>query len=326
MKRLVRIILISIALLICIGLGTTISNAATETVGNEQDLKTAISNANSGDTIELSNDIALTSPVEITGKTLTIKGQNHTVTRVAENWTPNGSNGSLVTAGGDGTKLTLENMTLTNSQKYGVQAFNGAHVVVDGVKVNDCGYGGIIVNAGVLEVKDLSLGRNGNPSNNGIEIAKGSGVTGDNIPVLIMNGKLTSTQNENVIYLAENDNLITFEVRNTDTTENKLFVQGRKVVLTDANNAVIFESNENSRVTVTGTEYTENTPPETNETPNEEPEQPNKEPEQPKEPAKTEEPKRTSPKTGAENHIGIAIISLLASILGIVYFNKKTRK
>ena len=38
-----------------------------------------------------------------------------------------------------------------------------------------------------------------------------------------MNGKLTSTQNENVIYLAENDKLITFEVRNTDTTTNKIF-------------------------------------------------------------------------------------------------------
>lgn len=314
MKTLGKIILISIAILTCIGIGTTLSKAATETVSNEQDLRTAISNASNGDTIELANDITLIAPIEITGKTLTIIGNGHTVTRVAENWTPNGSNGSLITAGGDGTKLTLANINLTNAQKYGVQSYNGAYVVLDSVQISNCGFGGVIVNAGTLEVKNLSLGKNGNPSNNGIEIAKGSGVIGDNKPVLIMNGKLTSTQNENVIYLAENDNLITFEVKNTDTTTNKVFVQGKKVVVTDANNVIIYESNENANITVTGSEYVENKEPEINDIDKTEPK---------KEDPKTEEPKRTTPKTGVENYLGIAIISLLTSIIGIVYFNKE---
>lgn len=311
MKTLGKFILITIALFTFVGLGTTLSKASTQTVANEQDLITAINNASSGDTIELSSDITLTKPIEITGKTLTIIGNGHTVTRVAENWTPNGSNGTLITAGAEGTKLTLANITLTNSHKYGVQTYNGAYVVLDSVNISGCGFGGVLVNAGTLEIKNLSLGKNGNPSNNGIEIAKGSGVIGDNKPVLIMNGKLTSTQNENVIYLAENDNLITFEVRNTDTTINKIFTQGKKVVVTDANNTIIFESNENSNIQVTGTEYTETKNEDINDIPKEEPETPK------------EEPKRTTPKTGVENYLGLAVIALFATILGIAYFNKK---
>lgn len=314
MKTLGKFILITIALFTFVGLGTTLSKAATETVGTEQDLITAISNASNGDTIELSNDIVLTKPIEVTGKTLTIIGNGHTVTRVAENWTPNGSNGTLITAGGDGTKLTLANITLTNSQKYGVQSYNGGYVVLDSVNISGCGFGGVLVNAGTLEVKDLSLGKNGNPSNNGIEIAKGSGVIGNNSPVLIMNGKLNSTQNENVIYLAENDNLITFEVRNTDTTTNKVFVQNGKVVVTDANNVIIFESNVNPNVTVTGTAYTETKNDDINDIPKDEP----------KEEPKQEEPKRTTPKTGAHNYLGLAMIALVVTVVGILFTRKET--
>lgn len=314
METLGKFILITIALFTFVGLGTTLSKANTQTVGNEQDLITAVNDAQTGDTIELSSDITLTKPIEVTGKTLTIIGNGHIVTRVAENWSPNGSNGTLITAGGDGTKLTLANIKLANAQKYGAQTFNGAYLVLDNVNISECGFGGVIVNAGTLEVKDLSLGKNGNPSNNGIEIAKGSGVIGDNKPVLIMNGKLTSAQNENVIYLAENDNLITFEVRNTDTTTNKIFVQGKKVVVTDANNTIIFESNENSNIQVTGTEYTENTQPDINDIEKDETPKPT-------DPPKEEE--RTNPKTGVENYLGFAIISLFATISGIAYFNKK---
>jgi len=314
METLGKIILITIALFTFVGLGSTLTKAATVTGNNEQDLITAVKDASSGDTIELSSDITLTKPLEVTGKTLTIVGNGHTVTRVAENWTPNGSNGSLITAGGDGTKLTLANIKLTNAQKYGAQAFNGAYLVVDNVQVSNNGFGGIIVNAGTLEIKDLSLGKNGNPSNNGIEIAKGSGVIGDNKPVLIMNGKLTSTQNENVIYLAENDKLITFEVRNTDTTTNKIFNQGNKVVVTDTNNTIIFESNENSNIQVTGTEYTETKAPDINDIEKDEP---------PKATEPPTEEKRTTTKTGVESYLGFAIMSLFATILGIAYFNKK---
>lgn len=319
MKTLKKFISFSIVIALCLLLSNGFSYAATRTAGTEQDLISAINDSANGDVIELSNDIALTKPIEITGKSITILGNGHTVTRIDTNWTPNGSNGSLITVGGDGAKLTLVNMTLTGSQKYGAQSYNGAYLVLDSVNISGNGFGGVLVNAGTLEVKNLTLGKNGTPSNNGIEIAKGRGVVGDNKPVLIMNGKLSSSEKDNVVYLAENDELITFEVRNTDSTTNKVFVQGHKVVVTDENNNIIFESNENTNVTATGTEYVATPAPVEPETP------PVKNP--PVVTPPTEETKpHTTPKTGVENHLGITIITLLATIITIIYLEKRFNK
>ncbi len=315
MKTFKKIILFLIALIFCLVLSSGICNAATRTVGTEQDLRNAINDSVDGDVIELSNDITLTSPIEVTGKSITIMGNGHTITRIDTNWTPNGSNGTLITAGGDGTRLTLVNMTLTGSQKYGAQSYNGAYLVLDSVNISGNGFGGVLVNAGTLEIKNVVLGRNGNPSNNGIEIAKGSGVIGDNKPILIMNGRLSSSETENVIYLAENDNLITFEVRNTDSTTNKVFVQGQKVVVTDENNNIIYQSNENPNITVTGSEYVEPTPVEP------EPENPPAEDPSNHEDPKPQEKPNPTPKTGVENHLGLAVALLLVAIFGIAYIN-----
>lgn len=313
MKTSKKIILTFITLLFCLGLSSSFSNAATRTAGNEQDLINAINDSANGDVIELSNNIALTKPIEIMGKSITIMGNGHTVTRIDTNWTPNGSNGTLITAGGDGTVLTLVNMTLTGSQKYGVQSYNGAYVILDNVNISGNGFGGVLVNAGSLEIKNLTLGKNGTPSNNGIEVAKGSGVVGDNKPILIMNGRLSSSETENVIYLAENDELITFEIKNTDTTTNKIFMQGSKVVVTDENNNVIFESNENSNITITGSEYTENEPDVTV------PEEPETDPDTSKE----EEPKLDkTPKTGVQDSLGVAVLALLCTTIGISYLKR----
>lgn len=336
MKTIKKVTIFTIALIFSLLINTYV-NAATTTVSNEQDLRIAIENATNGDVIELSSNILLTSPIEITGKSITINGNGHTVTRIDTNWTPNGSNGSLITAGADGTVLTLSNMTLTGAHKYGAQSFNGAHVILDNVEINGNGFGGVLVNAGTLEIKSLSLGKNGNPSNNGIEIAKGSGVVGDNKPILIMNGTLTSTETENVIFLAENDSLITFEVRNTDTTTNKILVQGQRVVLTDANGNILFQSNENPNITVTGTDYTSPNPtttptpepttitPEPTSTPN--PDStvtPTPEPTSTVTPSQdnVQEKTHATPKTGSENYLGIALILLLMA-LGALFYTKK---
>lgn len=331
MKTFQKIALLTIVSLFCLIIYNNV-RAATTTVGTEQDLRDAINNATDGDIIELSNNISLTSPIEITDKTITINGNGHTITRIETNWSPNGSNGSLITAGGDGTVVTLSNMTLTGAHKYGAQSYNGAHLILNNVNVSANGFGGILVNAGTLEVKSLSLGKNGSPSNNGIEIAKGSGVTGNNSPILIMNGTLSSTENENVVYLAENDSLITFEVRNTDSTTNKIFVQGQKVVLTDSNNNIIFESNENPNITVTGTTFsdpsTTTTPdPSVTITPSPSPTEtvtPTPEPTTSPVPEnKTQEKNHATPKTGSENYLGVAVILLLLAVIGLFYTRKK---
>ena len=190
MRNIKKIVLFFIALLIAVVLSPNFSNAATtRQVNDEEELRQAITDSQSGDVIELSNNIVLTSPIEITGKELTINGNGNTVTRAAEGWNAAGDNGSLITVGGTGSKLTLRNLTLAGAQKYGAQTYNGAYLILDGVTVDNNGFGGILVNAGTLEVRSVNLKRNGQQSNNGIEIAKGNSVsTGDNKPTVIMNG------------------------------------------------------------------------------------------------------------------------------------------
>lgn len=306
MKNIKKTILLLLVLVIAILFSSNFSKAATVTASNEDELIEKIKNASNGDIIELTTSIILTKPLEITGKEITIDGNGFTISRVAENWTPNGSNSSLITAGLTGTKVTLKDMTLKNSAKYGAQSYNGAYLILDGVTIADCEYGGVLANAGTVEVRNLTLHHNGKEnSNNGIEIAKGKELdNAESLPELIMNGKLTSTENTNVIYLAENDDLTEFKVSNTETSENKIFVSGQKVVVTDQNNNIIFTSNENNLLQMNGEEFkpTPSTP------------------EQPEQPAPE---KDTTPKTGIENNIGIAIFVIAISSIAVTILNKK---
>ena len=236
----------------------SISNAVTIEVDSEDDLISAINTANETDIIQLSTNIEITRPIEITDKTIIINGNGHTISRNTNNWTPNQSNATLITAGIDST-VTLMNLNLTNSQKYGAQAYNGGYLIVDNVTISNCGFGGILVNAGTLEVRNLSLNRNGQNSNNGIEIAKSSTISeSDNQPTVIMNGTLSSTEQENVIYIAINDALAEFNIENTPNTVNKILSDGNKVVITDQNNNVVYESNSSSNVDIDGETFIEN--------------------------------------------------------------------
>ena len=74
-----------------------------------------------------------------------------------------------------------------------------------------------------------------------------------------MNGHLTSTESDNVVYIATNNPaLTTFDVENTDTSDYKILVQGNKVVRTDENNEVLYVSNENSSVKTEGDTFIPN--------------------------------------------------------------------
>ncbi len=246
MKSAKKSIIIALALLIVSVLAPNFVRADVKTVSNEADFLQAINDANAGDVISFSANIVLTRPVSITDKDITINGNGFTVTRAAEGWSNDGANATLITAGKTGTIVHLMNMKLIGAEKYGVQSYNGAYVSLDGVTISDCGYGAVLVNAGTVEVRNLVLNKNGTPNNNGIEIAKGNGVYDEGVkPELIMNGSLSSTEEDNVIYLAVNDTLTDFDISNTDDSENKIFVSGNRLVVTDAENNIIFQSNEN---------------------------------------------------------------------------------
>lgn len=254
MKNIKKIALFLVITLMAIVLVPTFASAESKSVSNEADLKDAIEKADNNDVITLTGNIQLTEPLETTGKTFTINGAGHTISK-AENFTNHDSNGSLITVGKDG-KVTLESLTLTGSNKYAVQAYNGGHVILDKVKIENNKFGGVLVNAGTVEVIDLTLGKNGENDNNGIEISKGDSITENINPKIVMNGKITTDQTKNVIYIAENDdNLTGFSVENTPDSEQKIFTSGNKVVVTDSDNKVLFESNDNDQVTPTGEEF-----------------------------------------------------------------------
>ena len=224
--------------------------ASTETATDESTLRSAIENVDDGGTVEIQNNITVTGPIVIQKK-LTIDGNGYTISGSSE-WTSTSGNQTMFTAQLADGKLTLKNINLNNGPKYGVQAYDGAIVILDNVSITGFKYGGVLVNGGNVEVRDLHLGYNGTDANNGIEIDKGAAAT--NNPTLTMNGTLTSESNENIVRPASNGNLSEFTINNTEDTTNKVVIAGDRVVLTDENNNVISESGLPESVTVNSDE------------------------------------------------------------------------
>ncbi len=258
MKNIQKIILFLVVFLIALILNVSYCSAepdgSSHTANSYDTLISAIETAEDGDTIKLTGSIEAAKTIQITDKTIKIEGNGHTISK-AEGFALTGSDGSLITVGPGG-KATLSNLILTGSEKYGVQAYNGGYVILDDVTISDCKFGGVLVNGGIVEVIDITLGFNGESSNNGIEIGQGDEVT--KVPKLVMNGTITSSQTENVIYIAENDNLSEFDVENDPNSPYKALVEGGKVVVVDEDNNVIFESNSKAGITIEGEDFLKN--------------------------------------------------------------------
>lgn len=297
MKKLTLFLIILFAVIVFV---PCLCNAETYEVNTSEDFLEKANTTVSGDTIKLTDNIALTQPFEFVGKSLTIDGSNFTVSRDANNWSTTSNNGTLITVGAEG-KLTLKNLTLTGSAKYGVQAYNGGHVILNGVTVENCAYGGVLSNGGTIEVVNLHLGKNGTGDNNGIEIAKADELT--TTPKLIMNGKLSSTEKDNVVYIAENNpTLKEFDIENTDNSEYKVAISGDKVVVIDEKGTVLFTSNAAGDIEVDGVQLADLVK---------------------KEEPKTEPKKDPTPKTGVEDYTAFAILALVSAIFVIFYLKKK---
>ena len=238
-------------------------------------LQNAIANAENGDVITLEQSITLDGKVELTsGIEVTIDGANHTITGNRAATGAVTDNITLITASLDGSKINLKNVTLKDSPKYGVQAYDGGYVSLENVTIENCKYGAVLVNGGTVEVISLNLGYNGENANNGIELSKSKNIeSSPNQPTVVMNGTLTSTETENVIRFAEDENDATTEVivENTESTTDKVLLNDNKVVITDNAGEIKYESNEALDITVDGDEYVEPTEPTTPTTPEETP-------------------------------------------------------
>lgn len=250
MKSKIKLLIIFILFLLVMFAVPNISKAATLTANDEESLNSVIASANSGDTISIQNNITVTKPIVIQ-KELIIDGNGYTISGSTE-WTSTSGNQTMFTAQLAEGKLTLRNINLNNGPKYGVQAYDGATVILEDVSITGFKYGGVLVNGGNVEIRDLHLGYNGTSENNGIEIDKGASAT--NNPTLTMNGTLTSESNQNVVRPAGNGNLTEFTINNTENTTNKVVIAGDKVVLVDDNNNVISESGLPEKVTANADE------------------------------------------------------------------------
>ncbi len=239
MKSTTKMMILFISIFVILFVIPMVSNAAeTETATDESTLRSAIENVTDGGTVEIQNNITITGPIVIQ-KELTIDGNGYTLAGSTD-WTSTSGNQTMFTSQFAAGKLTLKDIDLNNGPKYGVQAYDGGTVILDNVSITGFRYGGVLVNGGNVEVRDLHLGINGTGANNGIEIDKGASAT--NNPTLTMNGTLTSDSTENVVRPADNGYLTDFTITNTENTTNKVVIAGDNVVLTDENNNVISES------------------------------------------------------------------------------------
>ncbi len=250
--------------------------AETYEASSKEDFLNYINTSADGDTVKLTTSITLDNVneiIQITNKEITIEGVGDvTITGFRDDAIEKDTlkgNYSIIVAG-EGAKVHVKNLSLERSQKYGVQAYNGGYASVENVYINDCRYGGVLVNAGTVEIISLRLGFNGSNKdetgmsvlNNGIEISKSKNIADPNAtPNIIMNGTLNSDVSENVIYFASdaNDNTTGFIIENAATTTDKILVNDNKVVVADATNEVKFTSNEMKADTVVeGDEYVPN--------------------------------------------------------------------
>ena len=138
----------------------SICNAAEINVPSEETetLYDAVAKASDGDTINITEDITLEKAVEVSGKSITINGNHNTITADTNMAAADSSssNKSMLTAVNAGAKITLKDVNLTGSPKYGVQAYNGGEVTLDGVNIYDCNFGGVLNNCGIVEIVDLT--------------------------------------------------------------------------------------------------------------------------------------------------------------------------
>lgn len=217
-------------------------------VGTEAELIAALAQEGTV-SIVLTGDIDVTQPLYATSE-VTIDGAGFTLdgTNIVPQAT-DGSNKTIITVQPGG-ELELTNIKLVNAPKYGVQAYNGGAVLLNGVTIQNCNYGAVLINGGIVVIQDLTMIKNGNFENgntgNGIEIGKGTAVTED--PYLVLDGTFTAQDQDTVLWIAENDQLVNDEnakimFGHTETSEYTLSLENNALVAKDADGTVVASSN-----------------------------------------------------------------------------------
>ena len=206
-------------------------------ITSAEDLEQALTN-NSCPVITLDDDIETSKHLEVS-RNVTIDGQGHTIKGSNEWYNSSGLRGdqSIITSIGPGGNLTLTNLNLTHGPKQGAQAFGGGILTLNGVTISDCKYSGLISNGATIIIKDVTLN-----TTYGIEvgISEDSQRNGGTTPEIIMDGKIESTA-DYILYM-DNGTSSDLKIKNEEGTENYIYAYGNKVVITNKNNTILYES------------------------------------------------------------------------------------
>lgn len=237
---------------------------AETTVSDYETFKKAL---DEGETyITLGANINVEAPVEV-NRDVTVDGAGQYSLIAA--YEGGAGNKTIITSTTSGT-LVLKDITLENSPKYGTQAHNGGHVVLDGVTIKNSGFGAVSINGGTVTIKNLVMDSNAY----GIEFGIGSNVTG--VPTLIMDGSFETKNQTGVSIHIDTDQVTadkTIAVENTESTVQTIDLDGLNLVVKDASGAEVYRSDElleNTTVEVSNPEVEEPTTPETPKDPEEE--------------------------------------------------------
>lgn len=200
-------------------------------VNNEESLKAAVNSKEAN--IVLTDDIKITAPIDLLyDASITSKeGNTYTIDGTGMSRDSNG-NGSILTAHA---KLTLSNVNLKGANKYGVQAYANGNAVLDGVTIEQSGFGAVLINGGTVTIKNLTMKNNAY----GIEFGVGAEVTTK--PALVMDGTLNAENQITPIHI-DQDQVASLAVENTESSNNKISVEDNIVVIKDKNDNVIAKS------------------------------------------------------------------------------------
>lgn len=192
-----------------------------------------------GGNIELEANITITEPLYvekptvIDGKTFKVSGPV-----LEENVKPeDGANRSIFTVRNTD-QVVFKNITISDSTKYGIQAYNGGSYTVENVTIEKCAYGAVLINGGAVTVNSLILNNNGA----GIEFAKGVNVQQN--PALVMNGTIDATNQTKEAIRIDETQITEFTVENKENSANKAVFNNNVLSIQDENGNVIAKSNE----------------------------------------------------------------------------------
>ena len=209
---------------------------ASNDIANYEELKAALTN---GGVYNLTDDITIDEPLT-SRKDVTIFGNDHVIKPIDNaNAIWPGPNKTLITSELTGT-ITLNGVALENSPKYGVQAYNGGHVVLNGVVIRNSGFGAVSINGGTVTIQSLVMENNAY----GIEFGIGSNVTG--VPTLVMDGSIEAKDQVDPVYVdtAQVTADKTITVENTLDTVQTIDLDGAKLVIKDGDGTILYQSND----------------------------------------------------------------------------------